>query len=161
MVFIAMASIGLPGLNGFVGEVLSLAGMFRRHPVYAILGTSGVVLGAWYMLTMIQHAFFGPLREPKQGHHHPHEITDMNGREMFAIAPICILCLLIGVMPQPLIDTFQPDVDAVVALYDANATTVGGVSDAQSALRLSAISASETPPTPLAEFTLNSPVPSP
>jgi NADH-quinone oxidoreductase subunit M len=68
MVFVAMSSIGLPGLNGFVGEVLSLAGMFRRHPVYAVLGTSGVVLGAWYMLTMIQQAFFGPLREPRQGH---------------------------------------------------------------------------------------------
>ena len=44
MVFVAMASIGLPGLNGFVGEVLSLAGMFRRNPVYAVLGTTGVVL---------------------------------------------------------------------------------------------------------------------
>src|SRR5204863_9304764 len=64
MVFIAMSSIGLPGLNGFVGEVLSLAGMFRRNHVYAVLGTTGVVLGAWYLLTMIQHAFFGPLREP-------------------------------------------------------------------------------------------------
>ena len=67
MVFVAMASIGLPGLNGFVGEVLSLAGMFRRQPVYAVLGTTGVVLGAWYLLSMIQHAFFGPLREPKHG----------------------------------------------------------------------------------------------
>ena len=51
MVFISMASIGLPGLNGFVGEMLSLAGMFRRHPVYAVLGATGVVLGAWYLLT--------------------------------------------------------------------------------------------------------------
>jgi NADH-quinone oxidoreductase subunit M len=162
MVFVAMASIGLPGLNGFVGEVLSLAGMFRRHPVYAVLGTSGVVLGAWYMLTMIQQAFFGPLHEPKQGHHHPHEITDMNGREMFAIAPICVLCLLIGVMPQPLINTFQPDVDAVVALYpDSNATTVGGVSDADSALILNTLSASEAPPTEPSKITLNSPAPSP
>ena len=69
MVFISMASIGLPGLNGFVGEVLSLAGMFRRNPVYAVLGTTGVVLGAWYMLTMVQQAFFGPLREPAHGEH--------------------------------------------------------------------------------------------
>ena len=67
MVFISMASIGLPGLNGFVGEVLSLAGMFRRNPLYAVLGTTGVVLGAWYLLTMLQHAFFGPLREPAHG----------------------------------------------------------------------------------------------
>jgi NADH-quinone oxidoreductase subunit M len=122
MVFIAMASIGLPGLNGFVGEVLSLAGMFRRHPLYAVLGTTGVVLGAWYMLMMIQQAFFGPLEEPKQGHQHSHEIKDMNTREMFAIAPICALCLLIGVMPQPLINTIQPDVDAVVALYSSSNT---------------------------------------
>jgi NADH-quinone oxidoreductase subunit M len=115
MVFIAMASIGLPGLNGFVGEVLSLAGMFRRQPIYAILGTTGVVLGAWYMLSMIQRAFFGPLREPIHG---GEPIRDINAREILAIAPICALCLWIGVMPQPLLDTIRPDVDAVVALYE-------------------------------------------
>jgi NADH-quinone oxidoreductase subunit M len=115
MVFVAMASIGLPGLNGFVGEVLSLAGMFRRNPLHAILGTSGVVLGAWYLLTMVQQAFFGPLREP-----HLHDATpirDINFRELVAVVPICVLCLWIGVMPQRLLDTIQPDVDAVVAVY--------------------------------------------
>jgi NADH-quinone oxidoreductase subunit M len=116
MVFIAMASIGLPGLNGFVGEVLSLAGMFQRHPIYAVLGTTGVVLGAWYLLTMIQHAFFGPLREPAHGHE---PVGDMNWRETLAIAPICALCLWIGIMPQPLLDTIRPDVDAVVSLYES------------------------------------------
>jgi NADH-quinone oxidoreductase subunit M len=69
MVFISMASIGLPGLNGFVGEFLSLLGMFRLKPVYAVVGATGVILGAWYLLTMIQHAFFGPLKEPELGHH--------------------------------------------------------------------------------------------
>ncbi len=125
MVFVAMASIGLPGLNGFVGEMLSLAGMFKRHPVYAVLGATGVVLGAWYMLSMIQQAFFGPLKEPRQGQH-AHPITDMNSREIFAIAPICALILLLGVVPQPLIRTIQPDIDAIVALYqddsEANAS---------------------------------------
>jgi NADH-quinone oxidoreductase subunit M len=116
MVFISMASIGLPGLNGFVGEMLSLAGMFRRHPVYTVLGATGIVLGAWYLLNMLQHAFFGPLREPAM---HEHEsIVDMNPREMLAIVPICALCLWIGVIPQPLIDVIRPDVDAVVALYE-------------------------------------------
>jgi NADH-quinone oxidoreductase subunit M len=115
MVFISMASIGLPGLNGFVGEVLSLAGMFRRHPVYAVLGTTGVVLGAWYLLNMLQHAFFGPLREPPHG---GHAVGDMNAREFFAIAPIAALCLWIGVMPQPLLNLIRPDVDAVVSLYE-------------------------------------------
>ena len=114
MVFVAMASIGLPGLNGFVGEVLSLAGMFRRAPVYAILGTTGVVLGAWYLLTMLQQALFGPLREPAHGEH---AIHDINARELVAILPICALCLWIGLMPQVVIDVIRPDVDAVVSVY--------------------------------------------
>lgn len=115
LVFISMASIGLPGLNGFVGEMLSLAGMFRRHPVYAVVGTTGVVLGAWYLLNMLQYALFGPLREPEHGHE---PIIDMNAREMLAIVPICALCLWIGLVPQPILNVIQPDVDAVVALYE-------------------------------------------
>jgi NADH-quinone oxidoreductase subunit M len=115
MVFISMASIGLPGLNGFVSEMLSLAGMFRRHPAYTVLGATGIVLGAWYLLNMLQYAFFGPLREPAVHEHQ--SIMDMNPREMLAIGPICALCLWIGVMPQPLIDVIRPDVDAVAALY--------------------------------------------
>jgi len=115
IVFISMASIGLPGLNGFVGEVLSLAGMFRRNPLHAVLGTAGVVLGAWYMLTMLQQAFFGPLREPAHG---DEPIRDINLREIVAVGPICALCLWIGLMPQPLINMIRPDVDAVVAVYE-------------------------------------------
>jgi NADH-quinone oxidoreductase subunit M len=125
MVFISMASIGLPGLNGFVGEMLSLAGMFRRHPVYAVIGTTGVVLGAWYLLGMLQHAFFGPLREPAHG---DHPIVDINAREALAIAPICALCLWIGLMPQPILNVIRPDVDAVVELYDQdNTERIGGL----------------------------------
>src|SRR3954453_23769906 len=119
MVFISMASIGLPGLNGFVGEILSLAGMFRRNVVFAVLGPSGIVLGAWYLLTMLQHAFFGPLREPAHGEDN---IRDINGRELLAVVPICALCLWIGVMPQPVLNTVRPDVDAVVAAYSEQLT---------------------------------------
>jgi NADH-quinone oxidoreductase subunit M len=164
MVFISMASIGLPGLNGFVGEFLSLLGMFNRHPAYAVIGATGVILGAWYLLTMVQLAFFGPLKEPALGHHgeshaaapagdhvepghqtfdahatdashgdaaHGHDhghghapaplpdngIRDMNLREFLGLAPLAALCLLIGVYPQPLIDTIRPDIDAVAELY--------------------------------------------
>jgi NADH-quinone oxidoreductase subunit M len=123
MVFISMASIGLPGLNGFTGEVLSLAGMFRLSRLHAVLATSGVVLGAWYMLTMVQQAFFGPLREPHLGDGHHEPIKDMNFREFMAVAPICVLVLWIGVHPQPLIDTVRPDVDAVVAVYEEYLTS--------------------------------------
>ncbi len=116
MVFISMASIGLPGLNGFVGEMLSLAGMFRRHPLYAVLGTTGVVLGAWYLLNMLQQAFFGPLREP---HHGSEPVRDMNGREALAIVPVCVLCLVLGLAPQPVLEVIRPDVDAVASLYES------------------------------------------
>jgi len=82
MVFVAMASIGLPGLNGFVGEVLSLGGMFRSQICCMQFGTSGVVLGAWYLLTMVQQAFFGPLREPAHGHEpiKRHQFARADGR---------------------------------------------------------------------------------
>jgi NADH-quinone oxidoreductase subunit M len=135
LVFISMSSIGLPGLNGFVGEVLSLAGMFRQNPIYAILGTSGVVLGAWYMLSMLQHALFGPLREPGHGHE---AVADMSPREMAAIVPICALCLWIGIMPQPLLNTIRPDVDAVAAIYDSReAASAARVADRRVAVRQS------------------------
>ncbi|MBL8817699.1 MAG: NADH-quinone oxidoreductase subunit M [Planctomyces sp.] len=117
MVFIAMSSIGLPGLNGFVGEFLSLAGMFRQDPLYAALATTGVVLGAWYLLTAVQHAFFGKLREP-HGHHGDHDtITDLKPREFVALAPLVILCLWIGIRPATLIDLIEPDVKAVADIY--------------------------------------------
>ncbi len=119
MVFISMSSIGLPGLNGFVGEFLSLAGMFRSSPVYAVLATAGVVLGAWYLLTAVQLAFFGTLREPHQddSHGHPHVITDLNAREFTALAPLAALCLWLGVFPASLIELIEPDVAALSALY--------------------------------------------
>ena len=115
MVFIAMSSIGLPGLNGFVGEFLSLAGMFKANPVYSALGTTGVILGAWYLLTAVQKVFFGTLAEP---HHGDEEIDDMSPREFLAIAPLAVLCLWIGITPAPLLDMIRPDIKAVVDHLD-------------------------------------------
>lgn len=121
MVFISLASIGLPGLNGFVGEVLSLIGMFKRDAFMAALGLLGVVLGAWYLLGMLQGAFFGPLKEPHlHGHGHGDElaeITDLNIREVATIAPLAALCLWIGLFPQPLLELIGPDVDALAQQY--------------------------------------------
>jgi NADH-quinone oxidoreductase subunit M len=144
LVFISMASIGLPGLNGFVGEFLSLAGMFQRHWIYAVLGATGVVLGAWYLLTMLQHLLFGPLREPAAGHdpHHAHApIRDMNLRELLAIAPVAAACLLIGVKPQPLIESMRPEIQALASLYEpataaeVAATTPPALRNPQSEIR--------------------------
>ncbi|MFV0442565.1 MAG: NuoM family protein [Planctomycetaceae bacterium] len=115
MVFITMASIGLPGLNGFVGEVLALAGMFRRDWVLSAVAASGVVLGAWYMLGMLQRAFFGTLKEPEFARMHP--VSDINWRELIAVMPIGALCLWIGVQPGQVVELIRPDIAAVAALY--------------------------------------------
>jgi NADH-quinone oxidoreductase subunit M len=148
LVFISMASIGLPGLNGFVGEMLSLAGMYKVSVWYAALGATGVVLGAWYLLTMLQHLLFGPLKEPHADPHHPHApILDLNLREFLAIGPVAAACLLIGVYPQPLIESMRPEIEALANLYaggpegtQAEAKSVGWVSSPT-------IAADETPAT--------------
>ena len=63
-VLVVFSSIGLPGLNGFTGEVLALIGMFRLNPLYGAFGLTGIILGAWYMLWLVQRTFYGRLREP-------------------------------------------------------------------------------------------------
>ena len=113
MVFLSMASIGLPGLNGFVGEFLSLAGMFRANPLYSALGTTGVILGAWYLLNAVRLVFFGELRVPAP-HAGDAPVRDMNGREFVALAPLAVLCLWIGVRPGPLVELIQPDLNPIV-----------------------------------------------
>ncbi len=116
MVFICLSSIGLPGLNGFVGEFLSLAGMFQTQAIFAIVGALGVVLGAWYLLALLQKTFFGPLKEPRHAHQ---PIADLNWREGMILAPILFFCLYLGVYPQPLLDEIRPDVERIVRIYDS------------------------------------------
>ena len=123
MVFTSFASIGLPGLNGFVGEFLCLAGMFKANSgqgiIFATLGAVGVVLGAWYLLGVVQHAFFGPVKLPAEDHSHGHHepVTDLNAREVATLFPLLGLCLLLGLFPQPLLNLIKSDVDHVAVLY--------------------------------------------
>jgi NADH-quinone oxidoreductase subunit M len=114
MVFICLASAGLPGLNGFVGELLSLIGMFKAHAWYSVIGATGLVLGAWYLLDMLRRGFFGPLQEPSSVHGH---IADINVRECLAVVPLMGLCLWIGVYPAPALELIENDVRGVVQLY--------------------------------------------
>ncbi len=114
MVFVCLSSIGLPGLNGFVGELLALIGMFKANPMYSALGATGVILGAWYLLDMLRRAFFGPLKEPASAHG---PIFDINGRELLSVAPLMMLCLWIGVYPKPVLDTIEEDVRAIARIY--------------------------------------------
>jgi NADH-quinone oxidoreductase subunit M len=115
MVFISLSSVGLPGLNGFVGESLVFFGMIDARPALAILGTAGIILGAWYMMTMLRQVFFGDLKEP---HHDGPEVTDITPREIALLAPIMALCLLLGVYPQPVLNSVKPDIDVVANILD-------------------------------------------
>jgi NADH-quinone oxidoreductase subunit M len=117
MVFICLSSIGLPGLNGFVGEVLVFLGMYAFRPVYAVLGTAGIVLGAWYLLRLLLRVFFGPVKEPAHEGHSP--VPDLNFRELAALVPIAFFCVLIGVYPQPLLKTAERDLAVVANIMKA------------------------------------------
>jgi NADH-quinone oxidoreductase subunit M len=123
MVFITMTSVGLPGLNGFVGETLVLFGMydFQGNEVngrlLASLACFGVLLGAWYMLTMVRGVFFGEVKEP---HHHGHGPRgDLNLREIFALAPIALVCVALGVYPKAFLDVARPDLQALAHMAGA------------------------------------------
>ncbi len=117
MVFMCLSSIGLPGLNGFVGEMLCLIGMFKAHTAYAVAGTAGIILGAWYLLSMLQRVFFGPLREPEHGEEH---VTDLKPRELAALAPIVVMCVWIGVYPKTFVDVIRPDVQTIERIYQTH-----------------------------------------
>jgi NADH-quinone oxidoreductase subunit M len=116
MVFIVFPSIGLPGLNGFVGEVLVLLGAWSRPALLTltVLACSGIVLGAWYLLTLLLKVFFGPVKEP--GHGEGHAAGDLKPRELAALLPIAVCCVALGVYPQPVLDAARPDVDVVAKL---------------------------------------------
>ena len=122
MVFITMTSIGLPGLNGFVGEVLVLFGMysFEGNTVsgrtLSVLASFGMLLGAWYMLTMLRRVFFGPVHEPH--HEGAGHVADLNGREIATLVPIAALCLFLGIYPKPFLDTIKPELRFVAKLAD-------------------------------------------
>jgi NADH-quinone oxidoreductase subunit M len=128
-IVISLSSIGLPGLNGFVGEILILAGMFQVNAAYAAWAAVGIVLGAFYMLWLVQRIFFGPLREPA---HEGGHAQDMNPREIAAIAPIAVACLWIGLFPNFFLSRLTPAVQEVVQRLNAAgqptvANTAGGV----------------------------------
>lgn len=131
-VLMALSSIGLPGLNGFAGEFLVLLGMFQRawtgapgglytpYLVIAALATSGVVLGAWYMLRLIRRVFFGPVRQPPRGEAEP-PVRDLCAREVMALAPIAVFCVWIGIQPGFFLSRMAPTLDQLTARAEAAA----------------------------------------
>ena len=111
---VMLASVGLPGLNGFVGEFLILLGAFGPWPWATAVATSGVVLGALYLLWMYERVVFGPLVRPENA-----ALEDLNGRELVVLVPIIALCFVMGFYPAPFLTRMQPSVDRILARVQA------------------------------------------
>jgi len=103
---ITLSSIGLPPLNGFIGEFLILVGAFQFNVWYGVLAATGVVLGAIYMLWMYQRVFFGEVTNQKN-----EGLKDLSVREYIVFAPLIVLILLMGVWSKPFITRMEPSVN--------------------------------------------------
>ncbi len=94
LVLTTFASVGLPGLSGFVGEFLIFVGAFKAWPVLGAIATAGVIFGAVYMLSMVRRVLFGPIRHEENKH-----LKDLNLREILVLTPLVILFVWIGLFP--------------------------------------------------------------
>ncbi len=115
--FMAFASVGLPGLSGFVGEFAVLVGSYLTLPVLAIIGASGVVLAAIYLLWAYERIFAGPITNPANA-----ELEDVGFREIAIMVPLIVLVLAIGIYPKPILDRIQPSVDLILDRIEATTT---------------------------------------
>jgi NADH-quinone oxidoreductase subunit M len=93
----SLATMGLPGLNNFVGEFLILAGVFRVSPLAAVFALCGIVLVLIYTLRLVQNLLFGP----EKVHY---EIADLSCREMVILASLALSVIVLGVYPAPVLD---------------------------------------------------------
>jgi len=113
---ICLSSLGLPGLNGFIGEFLILLGAFRAHPWVAGLSATGVILGAVYLLWMFQRVMFGPVTKEEN-----RALPDLTRRELWVLAPIIVFIVWIGVYPNTFLRFL--DVPASVLMEQVSSRT--------------------------------------
>ncbi len=121
MLIVSLSSMGLPGLNGFVGEFTILLGAFGSqsigNTVYAIVSALGVIMAAVYILYMFQKMFLGPQGEiVEEVKKHGHALRDLNWREIITIVPILIFIFWIGLYPKPFFALMSPAVEHLVAM---------------------------------------------
>jgi NADH-quinone oxidoreductase subunit M len=107
---VTLSSLGLPGLNNFVGEFLILMGMFRVSPGFAMLASLGVVLSAVYMLWMFQRVMFGAVTNEKN-----RSLPDLSAREMACMLPFLVFVFWVGFSPQTFLRKMTASVTAFVA----------------------------------------------
>ena len=107
-----MSSIGLPGLNGFIGEFAILLGAFQAFPWIAVVAATGIILGAAYMLWLYQRVMFGPINETNA------KMTDLTAREIATFMPLLAAAFWIGLYPKPLMDVLGKPVAKLVRQID-------------------------------------------
>ena len=111
---VMLSSVGLPGLNGFVGELLVLLGVFNAHRWWAVVAAAGVILAAVYLLWAYQRVFHGPVSAVNA------DMPDLRWREGLLMAPFLAAIVFMGIYPKPVIDRIEPAVDAVIAHVEDN-----------------------------------------
>jgi NADH-quinone oxidoreductase subunit M len=123
--FFTMANVGLPGTSGFVGEFLTLMGIFQVNTWVALVATSGVILSAAYALWLYRRVMMGELiKESLKG------IRDMTAREKLVMAPLVAMTLLLGIYPSLVTDRIGPSVEALIADYRADVPLPEAVAEA-------------------------------
>jgi len=120
-----MSSIGLPGLNGFIGELSILMGAFQAAPWLAVLATTGIVLGAAYMLWLFQRAMFGPISEVNA------QMKDLNAREIAYFLPLVVAAFWIGIYPKPVMAVLQAPVKKLVQQVNPDFYTQESLAEGQ------------------------------
>ena len=129
-----MSSIGLPTLNGFIGEILILQGVFVVNKMWAFVAASGIVLGAAYMLWLYQRTMFGTVTNPKN-----ENLPDLSMREFVTFVPLLLLAVWIGLYPKPFLDRLETSVDKVMMRVNSDYTPrFAAVVDSDTATRAGA-----------------------
>jgi NADH-quinone oxidoreductase subunit M len=114
-----LGSVGLPGTSGFVGEFLVLVGTFQDNTWVAMLASTGVILGAAYMLYLYRRVVFGKLEKE-----HLKQIMDLEPREIAIFAPLVVLVIWMGVWPDPFLSVFDATVSNLLQNYQSALSAV-------------------------------------
>jgi NADH-quinone oxidoreductase subunit M len=113
-----MASVGMPLTINFVGEFLSLLGFYQQSHILTLLAGTGIIVGAIYMLAAYKKAFFGEVTNEKNKN-----LPDINKKELFALVPLVVVAIWLGVYPKPVLDPINNSVKAIVQLMHNKSTT--------------------------------------
>jgi NADH-quinone oxidoreductase subunit M len=119
---VTLSSLGLPMLNGFVGEFLIIVGSYHSRAIYAALAALGVVLAAVYLLWMYQRVFYGEIRNDKN-----RNLPDCDALEKFILATVVIVILAMGIYPQPFLRRMDRSVAAIMSRVEQRAAEVSNV----------------------------------